>query len=202
MKYSIQTKPISFKDENHFRNHIKYLYSCSQGHQENELTQYNSYVLRGNGLEKAFNDNAKEHLNHFNKIHNEMLKTEKHITYKNFTMVIHYMFFAFVHKNDVLFTNIFRQNEKGEIESCLDENMFNMIAQQEFNGDTDALERKFDELLEGIRKVNHFDDFKPVNKRAATDNLVNFKVGGNTYIAMTHIDQNDGYHIHTLEYRE
>lgn len=94
------------------------------------------------------------------------------------------MFFAFVHKGYELFTNMFRQNNKGQIESCINEDIYKMIAEQYCNSDTEALDKEIDDLLKGIRKVHHFDDIKAVNKKSVTENLVNRVLGDDTYFAM------------------
>lgn len=194
MIHTLSTEKQNLTDQSHLDNFIKYLFSKSNKHQENSLTQHNAFLYRGHSeTVSRFNRDASSSSRAFTKA----LKASG-LTYSDFTMTVHYVVYAFL-KNDKLYTNMFRQLENGKVEPCLDQHTFQHITDQHYNGDKERFESEIDELLDDARKVKHFDICNETVKDAITKCYIRKEFTNNTFLAITHVDQDDLYHIHTLD---
>lgn len=194
-----------FTNKGHLKNFVKYLFSCSGAHTENEDTQYNFYVkkdlktkaLNRVGFIKTPKKQCEEFLELFkNEIHDE-------------TKVINDLFYvAFIIINEgKMITNMF-EIEDEQIVMSLPEEIISLLAEDYFNNSEEALEQEINKLLNyGMDNDFSIETIKDlsIQKRKEIEMLVHSKLinenpNDNVLMEISHHDQEDHsiYHIHRL----
>lgn len=197
MIFSISGTPLNIKDKQHLNNFSSYLFSTSQNHKSNKDTDHNNYHYVVDGVSKyGLNTEPSKNKRDFS----DAIDNKK-ITARQLKMNIHYIAFAFKYNNKLI-SNIFKKDKDGNIELIIDEETFNLIVSNNFGGDPDKFGDAADEILAGVDVFYFFDDVKPDLKDAVTKKILKNFINDKTLIAITHIDQKDMYHIHTIEFKK
>ncbi|QNE57746.1 hypothetical protein H5404_18160 [Vibrio parahaemolyticus] len=195
MKWILKTDTLAVSDEKHLNNFIKYLFSKSKKHSENDLTRYNAFIYRdGDKLVRGFNREPKQAMSDFKQV----LKRSGY-TYNDFTMTVNYVTYAF-RKNRVLYSNLFESSDDmNNLTPKLDKHTFTYIANEYFDGDLERFGAEINRLLRGAEKNKDFDILNDTVREAITSTYVEQVASSNTFFAIVHVDQNDMLHVHTLD---
>lgn len=203
--YVVSVGEEGFTNKNHVKNFVKYLFSCSKAHIENENTKFNFYVkrdLKDNNLNRiGFIKNPVEQCNDFlNNFGKELFDENK---LKN---DIYYALF-FVVTKDKLITNFFEYQDN-ELNITYPENVMDAMCEKYCDND----EREFEESINQILRFVYDNkiEIKPfkettLEERKEIEMLVHGRLikenNEKVLIEISHHDQDDHdiYHIHRLK---
>lgn len=189
----------SFQDGGHFQNFLKYLFSCSKSHQENENTKNNCYFQDPSKGDDGctFVDNGQTNYNAFkNKWWNE---TKDVSTLLN---NLHYIPFA-IGQNGKLYSNFLTIDEQtNSIKITLEEGMINAIINHYFAGDGTNFSNALHRLHKEYGEFIPFDNC-PLNDRVLIEKKIHSSLEdtiepSNLLISISHTDQDSLYHIHRI----
>lgn len=195
----------TFQNQGHLKNFIKYLFSCSKAHTENENTHYNFYVKKDKGTQLL---NRIGFIKNPNKQYEDFIESfSKEIT--NETKVFNdlfYVAFIIIIENKII-TNMF-EVEGNNIIMSLPREIIGLIVEDYFNGNESALEEEITKILNyGTDNNLIITNMKEINieKRKEIEVLVHSSLisknpNDNVLIEISHHDQEDHsiYHIHRL----
>lgn len=195
-----------FKNKGHLKNFVKYLFSCSEAHKENENTQYNFYVKKDIKTKKlnriGFITNPKQQCEEFLDIFDNEIEDETKLMNDLF-----YVALIVINENEII-TNMI-EFESEEIVMSLPSNIINFIAEDYFNGNEEVLEKEINKVLSyGMDKKFPIKIIKDlsIQRRKEIEMLVHSKLinenpNDNVLIEISHHDQEDHsiYHIHRLK---
>lgn len=202
--YFVYSGEETFNDEEHLHNYIKYLFSCSNSHTENENTK-NNFYLSLNKTTGALNtcsfvydshDKYSKFTKKFSLELNDCRKLKNDLFYVVFML----------HFNGKIISNIFKYlEEDNSLTYVLPKEALGVVINEHFDCEED-----FEDLLENnLSSTNneyfHLDDVSS-EERIIIEKLVHLELiknskyypEGTVLLSISHHDQESMYHIHRL----
>lgn len=202
--YVILAGEQDFTNQRHVENFVKYLFSCSKAHIENEDTKFNFYVKRDTkdkvlnriGFVKNPKWQCDEFLNNFKK---ELSNETKLVN------DIYYVLFFVVTENKII-TNFF-DYEDNELTITYPEDIMDAMCEKYFDNDGKEFEESINKILrfssDNQIPIKTFKE-SLLEERKEIEMLVHGRLikenNDNVLIEISHHDQDDHdiYHIHRL----
>lgn len=202
--YFVYSGEETFDDDGHFHNYLKYLFSCSKTHTQNDKTK-NNFYLSLNKQTGALNtcsfvyDSKDKYTKFTNKFATEINDYRK---LKNDLFYVVFM----LHFNGKTISNIFKYlDEDNALTYVLPKDALNVVINEHFDSEQD-----FEDLLENNLSITdneyfHFDDVT-LEERTIIEKLVHLELiknskyypEGTVLLSISHHDQESMYHIHRL----
>lgn len=180
--YILEVGKQNFSDENHVMNFSKYLFSQTQKHTKNDLTQYNSFIV---DEEINYVENGKNDLKDF------ISKKQNDLQY------IYYIF-----KIDNIVISNFISKIDGELTIISDVESLNMIVRKYYKGNEDILNEELEVLDNDKYEILDLPDLDTQSRTLFDEYIHSFVEEKNKVnkllISMSHRDQESPYHIHRI----
>lgn len=178
----------SFSNRSHFDNFVKYLFSQSAKHSENEHTNKNTY-RKNNSPHLIYVDNATE------SYHNITSKIKKKFDCNLYTNSIIYFYFI-LEVNGKLISNFLEVDNNVVTGVSIDEETIceHYKTQNDFFTEIENIVSKHNEVI-------HFLDSKLEDRKIIDEKLHNMasqQQEGEVILAVSHNDQESPYHIHCI----
>lgn len=200
--YLICTGNMGFNGNKHVHNFLKYLFSCSQAHQQNDITKKNFYIHLEKESQKlktfGFVVDSKDKYNKFkNKFWNEIIDDT------TLTNDLFYIGF-FITLKERNISNIFEINPDNPTELILNllPSITEYIIDDYFSGSEDNFLATMNEKINSGYYVpfsQATDEERLMIEKKIHSQLIKNSAGKNVLLAISHHDQEDShYHIHRL----